>query len=179
MIKKIFLVISLLLFGVFAYRYLNTLEVSKVVLKCKITESIISNVDKNEVIYYKVSKHFFSNEPLKLIVSNPDTKSKNLLPFISGYIDSSPIVKDIKFPKKYHEPEYYTFIFHPSDDLPTNFIPFISSVIYLNREDLSMETYFIEDQNLIDKAQCEISSDAEFDKDWNSKVETIKKKLKI
>jgi hypothetical protein len=180
LIKQILLVIGLLLICFFGYRYLNTLEVSKVVLKCKVTESIVSNEDMNNVLYYKVSKHLFSNDPVKLIASNPDTESKNLHPFISGYIDSSPVVKDVNFAKKYNDSKYYTFIFHLSEDFSTNSLPYVSSVMYLNREDLSMETYFIDDQKkFFTKEQCEVSSDTEFDKDWKSKVEAIKKKIKI
>ena len=178
-IKKTLIVVGLLILGFFGYRYLSNIELTKVTLKCKTTESIVSNHDKNEVTYYKITKHLFTDEPNKLIVSNPDTNRKNLPPFISGYIDSSPEVIYVQFTKKYFEPKYYTFVFNEPEDVLIHLRTYISSVTYLNREDLSMETDFIGDETVFSKKQCEISSNKEFNQDYESKLEKIKKNLKI
>jgi len=167
------ILIGLLLITVFGYRYLTTVEVTKVTLKCKVFEGVDS-IKKGELTYYKVTKHLFSDEPVKLLNSYPDDVKNNYPPLITGYEENSPTVKDIKFEKKYFHPDYYIFIDQPDDKVH------LFHVNYLNREDLIMEDYVLEDQKFLgSKKQCEVISEKDFDKDWESKVTLKKSKLKI
>jgi hypothetical protein len=164
----------------YGYLYLSDVEVTKVTLKCKTLETIFSNQDENELLYYKITKHLFTDEPTKLLISNPNEGVKDLLPYIIGYIESSPLVKDIKFEKKHYSHMYYTFISHQRNDIGLNSPSYILSISYLNRENLLMESYIDENQKtLLSKEQCEVTKEKEFDDDWGKKVENIKKKLKI
>ena len=175
-IQKILVVLLILIVCLVGYYYSRNIEVTKISLKCTETLTLIEGKPLNDV-YYKITKKIFDDRPYRIYGSYPDTNDDNYPPYLIGVSDESLEGRNIKFKRKQYPPTWYTFVDPDPDwDRP---IPRLSTVTYINRENLEVEERFTGDGKLWSKGQCSIISNEKFDEVLNEQVKKIKDKMKF
>ena len=178
-IQKILVVLLILIVCLVGYYYSRNIEVTKISLKCTNELQLLKSGRFVPVIdvYYKITKKIFDDRPYRIYGSYPDANDDNYPPYLIGVSDESFEGRNIKFKKEQFPPTWYTFVNPiPEWDRESNLL---STVTYINRESLDIESRFTEDGKLWSKGQCSIISNEKFDEVRTEQVKKIKDKMKF
>ncbi len=173
LLLPIFLLVVSIFFG---FIYLPKIEITKVSLKCSEKFLLFSGTPTEET-YLKLTRLLFDDEPYKLYSSNPDLELDNSPPYLIGISDKTPEGSEFNFNRIHVRPDWYIFV--PAKDTVKRQLPTVSTVTYINRETLKLESTFSGDKTNISIGQCEIIQNDEFEKKWKSKVRENSAKKKI
>ena len=178
-IKKVFIGLIILIVFLVGYYYSRNIEVTKISLKCTNELPLLKSGRFVPVfdVYYKITKKIFDDRPYRIYQSYTDSNDDVYPPYLIGVSDESLEGRNIKFKKEQFPPTWYTFV-NPVIEWGRG-RDLLSTVTYINRESLDIESRFTDDGKLWSKGQCSIISNEKFDEVRTEQVKKIKEKMKF